>query len=125
MNYLSGVNETYPLIALRVQSYLWAGHVSPAPQAVEGISAMPSLHVATPVLFSLLGWRAHRWLGVAYTAYAVIVLLGSVHLGWHYAVDGYASIILVPVIWKASGAAVDWYYQRIPGQEDEPGAGRD
>ena len=84
---------------------------------------MPSLHVATPVLFALLGWRTHRWLGVAFTIYAAIVLVGSVHLGWHYAVDGYASIIAVPLIWKGSGAAVAWYYRRLAkgtGEEARP-----
>jgi hypothetical protein len=123
MAYLSGVDESYPLVALRVQGYLWDGYVSPTAQAVAGISAMPSLHVAMPVLFALLGWRTHRWLGVAFTIYALIVLLGSVHLGWHYAVDGYASIIAVPLIWKGSGAAVAWYYGRLAkgaGEEARP-----
>jgi hypothetical protein len=121
MGYLSGVNERYPLIALRVQSYLWDGYTSPTAGAFAGISAMPSLHVAMPVLFALLGWRTHRWLGIAYTTYGFIVLLGSVHLGWHYAVDGYASILAMPLIWKGSGAAVAWYYRAVGGRAEGPG----
>jgi hypothetical protein len=120
MEYLSGVDETHPLTALKVQGFLWRGYASATAQAVEGISAMPSLHVATPVLFALLGWRTHRWLGIAFTIYAAIVLVGSVHLGWHYAVDGYASIIAVALIWKATGVAVAWYSRHVGGWAEGP-----
>jgi len=67
---------------------------------------MPSLHVAIAVLQALLGWRLSRKLGLILTGYAVIVLLGSVHLAWHYAVDGYLSILLALIVWKASGWAM-------------------
>lgn len=110
--HLQMVNETHPLIALDVQRYLWEGYSGQAAHAIEGISAMPSLHVAIPVLFAMMGWRTHRWLGIAYTTYAVIVVVGSVHLGWHYAIDGYASAATVPLIWHGSGYAVRWYYLR-------------
>ena len=32
-------------------------------------------------------------------AYVVLILIGSIILGWHYAVDGYAGIILASLIW--------------------------
>jgi hypothetical protein len=37
------------------------------------------------------------------TAYAVIIFIGSVHLGWHYALDGYLGIAGVWLIWKFAG----------------------
>jgi PAP2 superfamily len=43
------------------------------------------------------------WLGLVFAAYAAVVLVGSVHLGWHYAVDGYVSIVATLAI----GWAVD------------------
>ena len=55
------------------------------------------------VLFALLGWRTSRWLGWLFTAYACVILIGSVHLGWHYAVDGYLSIAGALAIWAAVG----------------------
>ncbi|MDF4804113.1 phosphatase PAP2 family protein, partial [Vibrio parahaemolyticus] len=33
-------------------------------------------------------------------AFAVIIQIGSVHLGWHYAVDGYASTLTTFTLWK-------------------------
>jgi hypothetical protein len=37
------------------------------------------------------------------TAYAVVIFIGSVHLGWHYAIDGYAGIAGTWLIWKFAG----------------------
>src|SRR3546814_4974916 len=37
--------------------------------------------------------------------YAVVIFLGSIHLGWHYAVDGYVSIVAVAAIWAEIGRA--------------------
>jgi hypothetical protein len=60
---------------------------------------MLSVHVATAVLFALAGWvqtaPRHRL-----TGYALVIQIGSVHLGWHYAVDGYFSAMLTYLIWK-------------------------
>lgn len=64
----------------------------------EGIAAFPSLHVAIVALYSAVLWRISRigaWLMIAYT---VVVQIGSVFLGWHYAVDGYVGILLALVI---------------------------
>ena len=75
-----------------------------------GISAMPSLHVAMATLFVL--FCRHRfnaiWPTVLASIFLMLILVGSVHLGWHYAVDGIVSIIVAPLIWWASGRFVDW-----------------
>jgi TRAP-type C4-dicarboxylate transport system permease small subunit len=68
---------------------------------------MPSLHVALAVLYPLVGFRVNRWLGVAFVLYAFLILLGSIHLGWHYAIDGYVSAIAVIAIWKLVGYFLD------------------
>ena len=43
-------------------------------------------------------------LGMAWTFGPILpILVGSVHLGWHYAVDGLVSMGLVPILWFAIG----------------------
>jgi hypothetical protein len=41
------------------------------------------------------------------TVYALIVMIGSVHLGWHYAVDGYLGAAGMLVLWWGLGKIPD------------------
>jgi len=72
-----------------------------------GISAMPSMHMSIVTLFVLAGWSVSRRWGLLATAFFVVIFLGSIHLGYHYAVDGYVSMALTTVIWVVSG----WFAQ--------------
>lgn len=103
MDYLRTADAGFTNWSLEAQRYLWENYQSTGIAVGGGISAMPSLHVAIATLQALLGWRISRRLGWLLTAYALVILLGSVHLGWHYAVDGYLSIALMLVIWKLAG----------------------
>ncbi len=71
-----------------------------------GISAMPSLHNALAVLFACAAWHVSRPLGWLMTAYAGIVWIGSIHLGWHYALDGVVALVATLGLWKLSGVLV-------------------
>jgi hypothetical protein len=104
MQYLAALDAEQPIIALRVQQTLWENYARSLNLPFVGISAIPSVHVAVAVLFAILGWRTSRWLGWVLTWYAGVVLVGSVHLGWHYAVDGYVSIAGALAIWGLVGA---------------------
>ena len=99
---LRSANEVHPILALQIQDTLWAGYAGERAGSV-GISAFPSMHVATAVLMALGAYRINRTFGMVMWAYAFIIQIGSVMLAWHYAVDGYAGALIVLAVWKASG----------------------
>lgn len=88
------------------QVMLWYLYDDARVQLGSGISAFPSLHVAMATLTALTAWRLDRRWGAAAIVLLVAVMAGSVHLGWHYAIDGYASIALTAVIWFVVGRFV-------------------
>jgi hypothetical protein len=71
-----------------------------------GVSAFPSMHLANATMFLLLAARINRPLALAAGIFVAVILLGSVHLGWHYAVDGYFSIAATMLIWLGVGRLV-------------------
>ena len=77
--------------------------------AIAGaVAAMPSLHVASTCGFYLVARATHRWLGWAFLVFLALMLLGSVHLGWHYAIDGYAGIAGTILLWWGCGRLLRW-----------------
>jgi protein-S-isoprenylcysteine O-methyltransferase Ste14 len=104
MAYLARVHDQGLNPAFAVQEWLWHQYSSGDLVAGGGISAMPSMHVALAALFALLGLRRNALLGWSMVLFALLILVGSVHLGWHYALDGYVAIILVLLCWQFAGA---------------------
>jgi hypothetical protein len=113
LGYLHGLHASHGVIAVTIQENLWAYYSGGSVLPVNGISAMPSVHVAAAVLFALVGWQVGRAIGIAFTIYALVILTGSVHLGWHYAVDGYVSAAAVLLLWVASGPLVRRYFVAV------------
>lgn len=99
--------EGSPLSAYAFQSYLWNLHINGRAGLASGISAFPSLHVAIAALCAMTTWRLNRALGMVAWIFALSILIGSVYLGWHYAIDGYVSIIAVAVLWWSAGRAMN------------------
>lgn len=93
-----------PISVLETQDALWAWYA--APDSLNGISAFPSMHVASSVLMACHGYRLHRLAGHALAGFAGVILLGSVLLGWHYAVDGYAGALVALAAWALAGRLV-------------------
>lgn len=104
MAYLNSVGETDSFGLLLVQDWLWSTYQEGVAKDYAGISAMPSMHVAMVVLLYLVARRVNRWLGLAFAAFALLIFVGSVHLAWHYAIDGYVSGIATVLIWIGVGA---------------------
>lgn len=109
MQYLRAANEVLPIWAVNVQDVLWAGYREGG--AIEGISAFPSMHNGTALLFALAGYRVSRTMGRLLAAHAVLIFIGSVHLAWHYAVDAYAAWALTLVLWWAMGPVSAWWHK--------------
>ena len=114
--YLGGVNAVTPLFAMNGQWALWRNYVTTSGIDFLGISAMPSLHIAVATLVTLAAWRTNRAAGWAFGMFTGLILIGSIHLGWHYAVDGYAAIVGTVIVWWASGVLLRRYFAaaRIP-----------
>jgi hypothetical protein len=115
MAFLYDANANHsPVWALAVQEKLWTEYLTGAIKVGSGISAMPSMHIATAVLFALFGWQVGRRLGIALTVFAALIFLGSIQLGWHYAIDGYVAAAGTALIWWGVGwlLARDGFFRR-------------
>jgi membrane-associated phospholipid phosphatase len=108
MAWLNQVNTTHTVTALHVMDELWKSYAT-GDGMFNGISAMPSMHVGTSLIFVFLGFASgQRWLGWLLAAFASLIMLGSVHLGWHYAIDGYLGAAIAALSWWLAGKLVDW-----------------
>ena len=109
MAYLGAAAQEAPVWSVAMQNLLWQNYQSHGTMLGSGISAMPSMHVAIAVLLACFGWGVNKWAGIAYTLFALIIMVGSVHLGWHYAIDGYAAALVGVALWRATGWAMRRY----------------
>jgi hypothetical protein len=107
MDYLRHADEVVSVSALLIQEKLWQAYLDPSTGVWYGISAMPSLHVAASFCYTLLAFAVDRRLGLLFGLFTAITLIGSVHLGWHYAIDGYVAIIATWAIWWTVGRLLD------------------
>ena len=109
MAYLRAANEQYPVFTLEVQKLLAARFHEADNGLGSGISAMPSMHIAMCWLFYLAWREVNPRLGKAVLAFTVLIWIGSVHLAYHYALDGVVSVLAMTLIWNACGALIDWW----------------
>ncbi len=103
---LAAAARSHPIWALQTQDALWNGYLNIA-NGNTGISAFPSLHVATAVLVALYAGNRSALAGALLWVFAVLIMTGSVVLGWHYAVDGYAGAAIALAVWKTAGLFVE------------------
>ena len=96
--------------ALDVQDYLWNSYLKTTIDVGTGISAMPSMHLSIAALLYFSAKELNKNFGYAMLIFLILIQIGSVHLGWHYAIDGYVSIFLTWLIWKSMGYLCDKIY---------------
>ena len=77
-----------------------------------GLMAMPSLHVVVVGLYVIFLWNEKRWMRYVSAAYAALIIIGSVYSGWHYAIDGYAGLLIAILI--------TWGVGKLPGAYRRP-----
>lgn len=91
--------------SIRLQEMLWLRYTSESIGMGAGISAFPSLHLSMATLWTLLAFRVHSKLGWLMAAFTCATQIAAVHLGWHYAIDGYFSIAATVGVWRIVGYA--------------------
>ncbi len=90
----------------RLQTMMWENWEERTGRVGFAISAFPSVHVGMAALVMVYLVAISRLTGLIGIGYLALTQLTSVSYGWHYAVDGYASIALVVLVWWASGRIV-------------------
>lgn len=103
IEHLAQVNAEITLSALTTQEYLFSMYQSGTILPGTGISAMPSMHLSMATIMVLCARHIGRKLTICAAAYLIFLELGSVYLGWHYAVDGYVGISGTLAIWFLLG----------------------
>lgn len=104
---LQDFNAIVPIWAMDTQAMLWNLHSNDS--VMGGITAMPSMHNATALLFVLTTWNKSKRLRNLLILHMILIFLGSVHLGWHYAVDAYVAWALTLVLWSAAHLIAKWW----------------
>ncbi|MFZ4540542.1 MAG: phosphatase PAP2 family protein [Rickettsiales bacterium] len=100
MKQLYGSGTTKSLLAVDARELLLGFQKNGSITDYNGISAMPSLHVGVAFLIALHSYVYERKLIWITIPFALLMFVGSVALGWHYAIDSYVSVLVVIILWK-------------------------
>jgi membrane-associated phospholipid phosphatase len=67
------------------------------------------MHVTAATIIAFLLASLDRRLGWLGAIFVALIEVGSVRLGWHYAIDGYTGICTAVLMWWAAGKIVAYY----------------
>lgn len=109
MAYLNSANQQIPVMTLTVQQLLIDWFYANSRGLGSGITAMPSMHIAMAFLYYLAMRHVSKRAGQFFFAFFVLIFIGSVHLAYHYAVDGIVSVIVTSAIWWGSKHLFAWW----------------
>lgn len=105
----SGPND--PLFFI-TQANLWWNYATNAQSFGSGISAFPSVHMSMAFVVAIYLFDCSKRLLPISIGFVASILFFSVYTGYHYAVDGYASIIMMYLVWR-------WLLKRYPSEQRE------
>ena len=108
--YLADVNSRIPVWSVSAQRMLWDGYLNITKPI--GISAFPSMHNGTAFLIAISFRPVSKTLSNILFAFTAMVFLASIHLGWHYAVDGYAAFGLAMICWWGAKPVAKFLHQQ-------------
>lgn len=91
-------------VAIAGQHMLAVAYSKGAAGAALGISAMPSLHVAFAAFVALACGQVNRFVGLCAWFFWALIVVGSVHLGYHYLSDGIVGTLGAALIWRATSS---------------------
>lgn len=74
---------------------------------VSSISAFPSMHVGSTLLLVLFAWRGGLVVRLSLVLFLGVIVVGSVALLWHYAVDSLAGLIIGVLSWLLAAWVID------------------
>jgi hypothetical protein len=104
-----GLEHSLPDLTERVANYLWYFHQAGLPAVGNGISAMPSLHIATAAWIYIVFQVHQSKLAPLAAIFALYMFVMSVALGWHYAIDGVVGAIGTALCYWAAGRYLRWW----------------
>jgi hypothetical protein len=82
-----------------LQRWLWESYAENLQVFGSGISAFPSVHVSTSFVVVLYAIERSRYLILPACIFLLSIFILSIFTGFHYAVDGYASLIIIAIFW--------------------------
>ena len=97
-----GSEAAIPFSASWEQAQLWAIQQAGLSGVGAGISDFPSLHVSMIMLCCFSVWNISRRAAFIFVGLAAVIVIGSVHLGWHYLVGDHAVFATMAAIWRVS-----------------------
>ncbi len=112
------------LLAIRGHAWLLQAQETGTIIPGGGISAMPSMHNAIAILLACAGYSVTRWLGWLLTLFAGLIFVGSIHLGWHFALDGIVAGAVSGGLWVSSNRLIARHERRIGNRRLRATGGR-